>query len=172
MVMAKDILIKQKKNLTKKYLKDGARPPRYKCPEDMIYMVDQYVKDGCAISTKIVGRAPNERIIQSRRLSLYGLAIHLGFSSRKQMNNFADRHPEYKDVIQMGKTYVAEFYEGLGQDGVSPTFMNFMLHNIDGLVMSKDDPNSGGTKKRKRIKFSNRNTNSKVRTLDGGSKAG
>lgn len=163
----RDILIKQKKDLEKKYLKDGAKPPIYRRVEDMIFMVEQYVKDGCAIKTRVVGRKPNETIIQERRLSLYGLALHLGFSNRVQMNNFAQRYPEYADVIRLGKTYVAEYYESLGQDGVSPTFMNFMLHNIDGLVMKKEEEDGGYQQKKKRINFTGRQKDNKVMSING-----
>jgi len=160
--ISRDILIKQKTNLIKKYIKRGAGVPLYTSPDDMLFMVNQYVTDGCQVKSQIVGRPPNAIVVQSRRLSLYGLALHLGFSSRKQMNNYADNHPEYADVIRLARTYVAEYYEGLGQDGVSPTFMNFMLHNIDGLVMSKEDQEGGYKSKKTKVNFTNHN---KVRKI-------
>ena len=164
----KDVIIKQKKTLEYRYIKNGAKPPTYKSPEDMLFMVNQYATDGCEIKSVFAGTAANKRIIQTRRLSLYGLALHLGFSSRKQMNNYADNHPEYADVIRYGRTLVAQYYESLGQDGVSPTFMNFMLHNIDGLIMSKEDQDGGYKKKKKpRIKFTNHNKQGNVKTLNG-----
>ena len=162
----RDILIKQKKNLQKKYFKDGAKPPKYNSVEDMIFMVEQYVTDGCQIKTTVHGTGQRKFIVQTRRLSLYDLALHLGFSSRKQMNNFADNHPDYAEVIRLGRTYVARYYEGLGQDGVSPTFMNFMLHNIDGLVMSKEDQDGGYVKKKARLKFTNHDKQGKVKALN------
>lgn len=159
---SRDILIKQNKNLVKKYFKDGAKPPKYASTDDMLFMVNQYVTDGCDIKSVVSGRPPNAIVIQTRRLSLYGLALHLGFSSRKQMNNYADNHPDYAEIIKLGRTYIAQYYEHLGQDGVSPTFMNFMLHNIDGLVMSKEDQDGGYVKKKTRVKFTNHN---KVRKI-------
>ena len=154
---SRDILIKQNKNLVKKYIKNRAKPPQYASPDDMLFMVNQYVTDGCEIKSVISGRPPNAIVVQTRRLSLYGLALHLGFSSRKQMNNYADNHPEYAEIIRLGRTYIAQYYESLGQDGVSPTFMNFMLHNIDGLVMSKEDEDNGYQQKKTRVKFTNHN---------------
>jgi len=160
---SRDILIVQKKNLTKKFIKNGAKPPIYSSPEDMLYMVNQYVTDGCKLKTVVSGRPPNAIVVQTRRLTLYGLALHIGFSSRKQMTNYADNNPAYGEVIKLARTYVAEYYEGLGQDGVSPTFMNFMLHNIDGLVMSKEDQEGGYKRKKTKVKFTNHNN--KVRKI-------
>lgn len=164
----KDFLIKQKAVLETKYIKKIGRPPQYMNPSDMLYMVNQYVKDGCKLGRKVVGRSPNERIIEFRRLSYYGLITHLGFTSRQQMNNYAVQHSDFEEVVKYGRTLIAEYYEELAQDGVSPTFMNFMLHNIDGLIMSKEDVNGGFEKKVPKISFTNHNKQGKVKTLNGG----
>lgn len=162
-----DFLIKQKKDLETKYIKRIGQPPQYHRPEDMLFMINQYVNDGCKIGRKVVGRAPNQRIIEFRRLSYYGLITHLGFSSRKQMNTFAVQNSRYAETIKYGKTLIAEYYEELAQDGVSPTFMNFMLHNIDGLVMSKEDQEGGYERKTPKLKFTNHNKSGTVKTLNG-----
>jgi len=162
-----DFLIKQKKNLETKYIKRIGLPPEYTKPQDMLDMVNQYVEDGCKIGRKVVGRPPNQRVIEFRRLSYYGMITHLGFSSRKQMNSFSVRNPRYEEVIKYAKTLIAEYYEELAQDGVSPTFMNFMLHNIDGLVMSKEDSEGGYEKKTPKISFTNHDKGGKVKSLNG-----
>lgn len=162
-----DFLIKQKKNLETKYIKVIGQPPQYHRPQDMLDMVEQYVTDGCKIGRKVVGRAPNQRIIEFRRLSYYGMITHLGFSSRKQMNSFMARNSRYEEVLRYAKTLIAEYYEELAQDGVSPTFMNFMLHNIDGLVMSKEDTEGGFEKKTPKLSFTNHNKQGKVKDING-----
>ena len=162
-----DFLIKQKKNLEKKYVKRIGLPPEYHKPEDMLFMIRQYVEDGCKIGRKVVGRNPNQRVIEFRRLSYYGLITHLGFSSRKQMNAYATRNSRYTETIKYAKTLIAEYYEELAQDGVSPTFMNFMLHNIDGLVMSKEDQDGGYEKKTPKLKFTNHDKSGKVKDING-----
>lgn len=166
---SQDILIEQKpkEELFMKYIKRINKPPQYNHPQDMLDMVNQYLTDGCNIKTTVHGRAPHSFIVQTRKLSLYGLALHLGFTSRKQMMNFRLNNTHYQEVIDYGRTSIAQYYEELGQDGVSPTFMNFMLHNIDGLVMRKDDEEGGYIKRKSRIKFTNHDKKGNVRKLDG-----
>jgi hypothetical protein len=165
--MEGDFIIEQKKILFKKFIKRVGHPPEYKTPQDMLDMVNQYLTDGCEIGRKVVGRAPNQRVIEFKRLGYYALLMHLGFTSRRQMVSYGVRHPKFEEVLKYGKTAIASHYESLGQDGVSPTFMNFMLHNIDGLIMSKEDSEGGYEKKVAKISFNNHNKEGKVKTLNG-----
>ena len=165
-----DILIEQKpkEEWICKYIKRINKPPEYRHPQDMLDMVNQYLIDGCNIKTVVHGRPPATFIVQTRKLSLYGLALHLGFTSRKQMMNFRYNNPHYQEVIDYGRTSIAQYYEELGQDGVSPTFMNFMLHNIDGLVMKKEDEDGGYQTRKANIKFTNHAKEGRLRKLSNG----
>lgn len=133
--------VENKRNLKKLYTKVVNKPPVYQSPEDMMTMINQYVDKGCKTKNHVVGRKPHERIIEIKILTLMGICLHLGFTSRKQMYAFSSRHADYTEPISYGKTLITQYYEEKMQEGVSPTAMIFMLHNLDGLSMnSQQDP--------------------------------
>ena len=99
------------KNLKKLYTKATGKPPVYQSPDDMMVMIKQYIDKGCKVKNHVVGRKPHETIIEIKILTLMGICLHLGFTSRKQMYDFSSRHADYSEPIAYGKTLITQYYE-------------------------------------------------------------
>lgn len=153
------------RNLKKLYTKTVGKPPVYQSPTDMMTMVKQYVDKGCKIRNEVIGRKPHQRIIEVKILTLMGICLHLGFTSRKQMYTFGSSHFEYAEPIAYAKTLITQYYEEKMQQGVSPTAMIFMLHNLDGLAMNVQQDQGDASLPAPQIEFTN---NSKVVKMNGG----
>ena len=155
------------KNLKKLYHKTTGKPPVYQSPEDMMTMVTQYVGKGCKVRNEVIGRKPNQRIIEVKILTLMGICLHLGFTSRKQMYNFGSRHADYQEPIAYAKTLITQYYEEMMQKGVSPTAMIFMLHNLDGLAMNTTQDEGDASRPAPRVTFTNNDNDNKIRKMNG-----
>jgi hypothetical protein len=155
------------KNLKKLYTKATGKPPVYQSPEDMMTMIKQYVKNGCKVRNHVIGRKPNERTIELKVLTLMGIVLHLGFTSRKQMYNFSQSHADYFEPISYAKTLITQYYEEKMQEGVSPTAMIFMLHNLDGLAMNVQQDTGDASRPAPQIIFT-KAVDTKIRKMNGG----
>ena len=111
---------------------------KYSTPQEMLDKINEYFDIGYGKKTVIVGRASNKRDVEIEVISIIGLSLFLGFKSRTSFFYYANNKPEFRDVIDYGKSLVSMHYEGLLQAGVSPTAMMFMLSNIDGMTATPD----------------------------------
>ncbi|MGI9569550.1 MAG: terminase small subunit [Desulfobulbia bacterium] len=164
----KDEVVKPTKKLKKLYSKLVNKPPVYKSPQDMLTMVNQYVDYGCKTKLVKVGKAPNTYAIEVKILTLMGIVLHLGFTSRKQMYNYSANHSEYSETIAYAKTLITQYYEEKMQEGVSPTAMIFMLHNLDGLSMNNQQDTGDASKPIPKLEFTRSDNTNKIRKMNGG----
>jgi len=158
---------KPKRNLKKLYTKAISKPPVYKSPEDMMTMINQYVDVGCKIKNTVVGRKPNEIIIEIKILTLMGICLHLGFTSIKQMYAFSQTREPYSEPIAYAKTLITQYYEEKMQEGVSPTAMIFMLHNLTGMSMNTQTDTGDSSRPAPEIQFTSRANDDKIRKMNG-----
>jgi len=70
----------------------GGRPKKYDTPEDLQEAVDDYFAN-------------------TKKLTICGLALHLGFNSRTSLLNYEGYSDEYKDIIKTAKLRVENYYE-------------------------------------------------------------
>jgi len=147
------------------YKKVLGRPPVYASPNDMVRMIDQYIAKGCRTKRVPIGKRPNLTYIEMKVMTYSGMALYLGFSSIKQMINFAARNADYADPIAYAKTIITRYYEEKMQEGVSPTAMIFMIHNLTGMSMNSNQPQADAATKMPMITFRN-TTEPKVKQLD------
>lgn len=154
------------KKLKTLYQKVLGRPPIYASPHDMMKMIDQYVSDGCRTKRVPIGKRPNLTYIEMKVMTYSGMALHLGFSSIKQMINYAARNADYADPIAYAKTVITQYYEEKMQEGVSPTAMIFMIHNLTGMSMNSTQAAPDQATKMPTITF-RKTGETKIKQLDG-----
>jgi len=87
------------------------RPAKYKTPEELQKAVDSYFQN-------------NDRI------TLSGLALHLGFESRQTLYNYAERD-EFLDIIKKARMTVEASYEDRLIYESNATGVIFALKNMD-----------------------------------------
>ena len=83
----------------------GGRPRKYNSPEEMQVAIDDYF----ATTTKI---------------TICGLALHLGFVSRTSLINYAGYGEEFMNTIKAAKAKVEQYYEEhlIGTGAAGPIF--------------------------------------------------
>jgi hypothetical protein len=93
---------------------EGGRPPFYELPEELQKACDKYFRDCKA-----------EKI----PVTITGLALHLGFSTRKSLSDYAEKL-EFVNIIKKAKLKVECEYEKR-LSGNLPTGAIFALKNMD-----------------------------------------
>jgi hypothetical protein len=92
------------------------RPLKFPDPQEIIDRANEYFQRSIEAESKI---------------TITGLALYIGFVSRKQMIEY-ERRPEYRNAISRAKQTVAEYYENLATTpGMSPQGAIFLLKNLD-----------------------------------------
>ena len=84
---------------------DGGRPPYFDCPEDMQLKIDEYIELG-------------------GKLTISGLAYHLGFETRKSFYDYEEKE-EFVYIIKRARLYMEMYYEELtqGNNVAGPIFV-------------------------------------------------
>ena len=112
-------------------------PPKYKTPEEMQKVIDKYFKDcdgeyiildGCAVTDKDGHPVKTKE----RPLTITGLALALGFTSRQALLNYEGK-PEFVDTIKRAKAKVEQYAEErlFDKDGVNGAKFN-LSNNFKG----------------------------------------
>ena len=112
-------------------------PPAYKTPEEMQKVIDKYfddcrgeyiIVDGCAVTDK------NGHPVKTkeRPLTITGLALALGFTSRQALLNYEAKE-EFVDTIKRAKSIVEQYAEErlYDKDGVNGAKFN-LSNNFKG----------------------------------------
>jgi hypothetical protein len=93
----------------------GGRPPKYKTPEEMQQIIDQYFAD-CEVKalTDKEGNPVYDKYGQpvtiSKPPTITGLALALGFNSRLALLNYEDKE-EFVNTVMRAKAKVEEYAE-------------------------------------------------------------
>ncbi len=94
----------------------GGRPPMYKTAEEIQVKIDAYFKD-CegellldADGNPIIDKYGNAVRVGVRPLTITGLALALGFTSRQALLNYQDKK-EFVDTITRAKAKVEQYAE-------------------------------------------------------------
>jgi len=137
-----------------RYTKAVGSPPKYATPEDLLAQVEDYFEFGRKTKNVVVGRKPHQTTVEQEIISITGLSLYLGFSSRQSLLYYGkEKGPIFKEVVDYAKSRVAEHYEGLLQSGVSASGMIFMLANIDGMIPIQQVVDDSGSKPTQKIVF-------------------
>ena len=81
------------------------RPRKYKSVKQMQVAIDDY-------------------FATTQKITITGLALHLGFTSRQDLINYQGYSPEYYDALKGAKSKVEQYYEEhiIGQNAAGPIF--------------------------------------------------
>lgn len=112
-------------------------PPRYKTPEEMQKVIDEYfescngeyvIVDGCVATDKHGYPVKTKE----RPLTITGLALALGFNGRQALLNYEGK-PEFVDTIKRAKSRIEQYAEErlFDKDGVNGAKFN-LSNNFKG----------------------------------------
>jgi hypothetical protein len=122
----------------------GGRPPMFKTAKDMQKVIDTYF-DSCkgevlkdADGETVFNKYGMPVIVNSKPLTVTGLALALGFNSRQALLNYNER-PEFNDTVTRAKAMVEEYAESrlFDKDGANGAKFS-LANNFKGWVEKVD----------------------------------
>lgn len=99
------------------------RPPKFKTPEELEKMIDQYFIDGVRTKLRIVAGKP----IEVPMPTITGMVLYLGFCDKSAFYDY-EKKPLFSHSIKKARTFIELEYEELMQLGVSTAI--FALKNF------------------------------------------
>lgn len=113
------------------------RPPLYSDPDVLQAKIDEYFKQGVPKRQMIVGKKPNQQILEVEVPTITGLCLYVGFADREsfceyeKQNKFKDEDTQkaFSLVIKKARAQIATHYEQLIQSG-NPAGPIFALKNM------------------------------------------
>lgn len=116
----------------------GGRPPKFRSPDEMQVKIDAYFKD-CE-GTMLMnddGRPMRDKmgypiILDRKPLTVTGLALALGFTSRQALLNYQAK-PAYREIIERAKLQIENYaemrlYDKDGANGAKFNLQNNFRH--------------------------------------------
>ena len=124
--------------------KTAGRPPKYKSKEEMQQKIDKYFQDceGTVLKNDdgsiFKDKNGNPVIIGAKPLTMTGLALALGFSSRQSLLNYKAKK-EFMDTITRARARVEQFAEECLFDKNTANGAKFSLaNNFEGWKEKQD----------------------------------
>lgn len=116
----------------------AGRPPKYKTKEELQQKIDAYF-EGCkgeilkgADGKPMVDKYGVPIVVGARPLTITGLALSLGFTSRQALLNYQGK-PEFVDTVTRAKAIVEQYAEERLYDKDGANGAKFSLaNNFDG----------------------------------------
>ena len=108
---------------SEKKSKAGA-PPFFKKPEEMQKKIEEYFNSGMKMKKVLVGKAPNQELVEMPAPTISGLCYFLGFESRQSFYDYEER-PKFSYTIKRARFAIEVEYE-----------TNLQLGNVTGAIFA------------------------------------
>lgn len=106
----------------------GGAPPFFQTVEELQIKIDQYFRSDLNKRKIVIGKVPNERVIEVPIPTLTGLAYYLGFASRQSLYDYEEREG-FSYTIKRARLFIERDYEEQLQYG-NVTGAIFALKNL------------------------------------------
>jgi len=120
------------------------RPPAFDTPEALQGEIDRYFKEGVKVKIVIVGKPPNQQVIEVEVPTITGLAYFIGFESRQSFYDYEEK-PAFTYTIKRARLFIEKEYEELLQTG-NTTGAIFALKNFGWTDKQEIDHTTKGDK--------------------------
>ena len=94
----------------------SGRPPMYDNAEDLQEKILDYFANGITTKSVIVGKAPNNRVVEIEVPTITGLVLHCGFADRSSFYKYEEKD-EFRHTIKKARTFIETHYEEMLQTG-------------------------------------------------------
>jgi hypothetical protein len=106
----------------------AGRPPLFETVEDLQKMIDSYFQDGVTVKKVVIGKAPNNYVLEVEVPTISGLAHYIGFESRQSFYDY-ELKQEFAYTIKKTRLFIEQHYEEMLQVG-NTTGAIFALKNF------------------------------------------
>ena len=89
---------------------NGGRPPLFKTYEELRDAIDNYFKVGIKKRKVVVGKAPNQQVVEIEVPTITGLCYFIGFESRQSFYRLED-NLEFSYTIKRARLFIEKEYE-------------------------------------------------------------
>ena len=108
--------------------KKFGRPPKYNNSEELQDAIHEYFTDGVKKRKVVIGKAPNQNIVEIEVPTITGLTLHLGFESRQSFYDY-EKNKDFSYTIKRARLFIECEYEEQLQVG-NTTGAIFALKNM------------------------------------------
>ena len=104
------------------------RPPKFKTAEELQDAINDYFNNGVEKKKVLVGRAPNQELLEIPVPTITGLCYYIGFESRQSFYDY-EKKDGFSYTIKRARLFIEKEYEQLLQVG-NTTGAIFALKNM------------------------------------------
>jgi len=90
----------------------GGRPPFFETEQELQNKIDEYFATGMKVKKVIVGKAPNNEVVELPVPTITGLAYFLGFESRQSFYDY-EKIDKFTYTVKRARTLIEIEYETL-----------------------------------------------------------
>ena len=88
----------------------AGRPPKYKTAEELQEAIDNYFNTGVTVRKVLIGKKPNQQLVDVEVPTITGLTYYLGFESRTAFYDY-EKKAEFKYTIKKARLFIEKEYE-------------------------------------------------------------
>ena len=92
------------------------RPPKFKTAEELQDAINDYFNNGVEKKKVLVGRAPNQELLEIPVPTITGLCYYIGFESRQSFYDY-EKKDGFSYTIKRARLFIEKEYEQLLQVG-------------------------------------------------------
>lgn len=89
---------------------EPGRPPTFDKVDDLIEAIHDYFNNGVKKRKIIVGKAPNNQVVEVEVPTITGLCYHIGFESRQSFYDY-EKRPEFSYTVKRARLFIEMEYE-------------------------------------------------------------
>jgi hypothetical protein len=109
-------------------LTNSGRPPLFKTADELQQAINDYFNSGIKKRKVIIGKPPNQEVVEIPVPTITGLCYYIGFESRQAFYDLGLKH-EFSYTIKRARLFIEQEYEEQLQQG-NTTGAIFALKNM------------------------------------------
>jgi hypothetical protein len=88
----------------------GGRPPHFETSNDLQAAINDYFNNGVTKRKRIIGKAPNEQLVEIEVPTITGLCYYIGFQSRQSFYDYEEREG-FSYTVKRARLFIEKEYE-------------------------------------------------------------
>lgn len=122
----------------------AGRPPIFETPDDLENAINEYFQSGVKIRKVVVGKPPNQQVVEIPVPTITGLCYHIGFESRQSFYDY-ELKDEFSYTVKRARLFIEVEYEEQLTTGNTVGAI-FALKNFGWKDQTQMDMTTGGEK--------------------------
>jgi hypothetical protein len=86
------------------------RPATFEKKEELEEAIQDYFTNGVTIRKVVVGKVPNQQVVEIPVPTITGLCYHIGFESRQSFYDY-EKYPEFSYTVKRARLFIEKEYE-------------------------------------------------------------